>query len=126
MKTISAKEMKAVLDHDQEPVLIVDVRECDEVADAPLLPIGTPYCVNLPLSVLQVLPEREVGMRFEELSGMAGLQLEQVRVILSCRSGGRSSRAQEICLRAGIKTENLEGGYLAWQEEKRKENEAAR
>ncbi len=123
-KTISAKEMKVVLDHGQELVLIVDVRECDEVADAPLLPLGTPYCINLPLSVLQVLPETEVRMRFEELSGTASLRLEQVRVILSCRSGGRSSRAQEICSRAGIKTENLEGGYLAWQEEK--ENEAAR
>ena len=123
-KTISAKEMKAVLDHGQELVLIVDVRECDEVAEAPLLSPRTPYYANLPLSVLQVLPETEVRMRFEELSGMASLRLEQVHVILSCRSGGRSSRAQEICSRAGIKTENLEGGYLAWQEEK--ENEAAR
>lgn len=124
MKTVSAKEMKAVLDHGQELVLIVDVRECDEVAEAPLLSPRTPYYANLPLSVLQVLPETEVRMRFEELSGMASLRLEQVRVILSCRSGGRSSRAQEICSRAGIETENLEGGHLAWQ--KAKENEAAR
>lgn len=124
MKTVSAKEMKAVLDYGQELVLIVDVRECDEVAEAPLLSPGTPYYANLPLSVLQVLPETEVKTRFEELLEVAGPRLEQVRVILSCRSGGRSSRAQEICLRAGVETENLEGGYLAWQ--KAKENEAAR
>ncbi len=124
MKTIFAKDLNALLAHKQSRVLVVDVRERDEVAEAPLLPPGTPYYANLPLSVLQVLPETEVRMRFEELSGMASLRLEQVRVILSCRSGGRSSRAQEICLRAGVETENLEGGYLAWQEEK--ENEAAR
>ncbi|MBP7811892.1 MAG: hypothetical protein KA054_03560 [Candidatus Moranbacteria bacterium] len=124
MKTIHANELNVLLAHKQSRVLVVDVRECDEVAEALLLPPGTSYYANLPLSVLQMLPETEVRARFEELSEMAGLQLGQVRVILSCRSGGRSSRAQTICSRAGITTENLEGGYLAWQEEK--ENEAAR
>ena len=124
MKNIHANELNILLAHKQSRVLVVDVRECDEVAEAPLLSPRTPYYANLPLSVLQVLPETEVKTRFEELLGVAGPRLEQVRVILSCRSGGRSSRAQEICSRAGIETENLEGGHLAWQ--KAKENEAAR
>jgi rhodanese-related sulfurtransferase len=125
MKTILAKDLNALLTHDdQGRVLLVDVRELDEVAEAPLLPPGTPYYVNLPLSVLRMLLEAEVRMRFEELTRRAGLCLGQARVVLSCRSGGRSSRAQEICLRSGVETENLEGGYLAWQ--KAKENEAAR
>jgi len=124
MKNIHANELNILLAHKQSRVLVVDVRECDEVAEAPLLSPRTPYYANLPLSVLQVLPETEVKTRFEELLEVAGPRLEQVRVILSCRSGGRSSRAQEICLRAGVETENLEGGYLAWQ--KAKENEAAR
>lgn len=124
MKTISVKDTNVLLARDPGVVLVVDVRELDEVAEAPLLPPGTPYYVNLPLSVLQILPEAEVRMRFEELSRKAGLRLGQARVVLSCRSGGRSGRAQEICSRAGIETENLEGGYLAWQ--KAKENEAAR
>ena len=124
MKTISVKDANVLLARDPGVVLVVDVRELDEVAEAPLLPPGTPYYVNLPLSVLQILPEAEVRMRFEELSRKAGLRLGQARVVLSCRSGGRSGRAQEICSRAGIETENLEGGYLAWQ--KAKENEAAR
>lgn len=123
MKMISVKDLKAMLGHGRSDVLIVDVRECDEVAVAPLLSPEAPYYVNLPLSVLQVLPETEVKTRFEELLGMVGLQSGQVRVVLSCRSGGRSSRAQAICLGAGVETENLEGGYLAWQEEK--ENETA-
>ena len=125
MKTILAKDLNALLAHDdQGRVLVVDVRELDEVAEEPLLPLRTPYYANLPLSVLLVLPDAEVRMRFEELSRKAGLRLRQARVVLSCRSGGRSGRAQEICSRAGIETENLEGGYLAWQ--KAKENEAAR
>ncbi len=124
MKTISVKDTNVLLARDPGVVLVVDVRELDEVAEAPLLPPGTPYYVNLPLSVLQILPEAEVRMRFEELTRRAGLCLGQARVVLSCRSGGRSGRAQEICSRAGIETENLEGGYLAWQ--KAKENEAAR
>ncbi len=124
MKTIHANELNVLLAHKQSRVLVVDVRERDEVAEAPLLPPGTPYYANLPLSVLQVLPETEVKTRFEELLEVAGPQLERVRVILSCRSGGRSSRAQMICSGVGIETENLEGGYLAWQ--KAKENEAAR
>ena len=124
MKNIHANELNILLAHKQSRVLVVDVRECDEVAEAPLLSPRTPYYANLPLSVLQVLPETEVKTRFEELLGMVGLQSGQARVVLSCRSGGRSSRAQAICLGAGVETENLEGGYLAWQ--KAKENEAAR
>ena len=124
MKTISVKDANVLLARDPGVVLVVDVRELDEVAEAPLLSPGTPHYVNLPLSVLQMLPEAEVRTRFEELSRKAGLRLGQARVVLSCRSGGRSGRAQEICSRAGIETENLEGGYLAWQ--KAKENEAAR
>lgn len=124
MKNIHANELNILLAHKQSRVLVVDVRECDEVAEAPLLSPRTPYYANLPLSVLQVLPETEVKTRFEELLEVAGPRLEQVRVILSCRSGGRSSRAQMICSGVGIETENLEGGYLAWQ--KAKENEAAR
>ncbi len=126
MKTILAKDLNALLTHDNPGVvLVVDVRELDEVAEAPLLPPGTLYYyVNVPLSVLQVLPEAEVRIRFEELIRRAGLRLGQARVVLSCRSGGRSGRAQMICSGVGIETENLEGGYLAWQ--KVKENEAAR
>lgn len=125
MKTILAKDLNALLAHDdQGRVLVVDVRELDEVAEAPLLSPGTPHYVNLPLSVLQMLPEAEVRTRFEELSRKAGLRLGQARIVLSCRSGGRSGRAQMICSGVGIETENLEGGYLAWQ--KAKENEAAR
>ena len=124
MKTISVKDANVLLARDPGVVLVVDVRELDEVAEAPLLSPGTPHYVNLPLSVLQMLPEAEVRMRFEELSRKAGLRLGQARVVLSCRSGGRSGRAQMICSGVGIETENLEGGYLAWQ--KAKENEAAR
>jgi len=114
--------MKELLSQGKKNVLIVDVREGDEVKDAPLLPPETPYYQNFPLSILRVLPREEIRTRVEEFLVHADTLLsERVRIILSCRSGGRSSQAQEICARAGIETENLEGGYLAWKEEKEKE-----
>ncbi len=113
MKNITAEQLKQVLAEGVEKVLIVDVRETDEVEEAPLLS-GVAYYANLPLSVLQMLPKEEVKERFEKLSTAAGAKLDETRVILSCRSGARSGAAQAVLAQYGVEAENLEGGYIGW------------
>lgn len=124
MKKISVGELKDLLAAGQTGVLIVDVREVDEVRDTPLFSEQTRYLVNLPLSIIRVLSKEEIRKRCTDFLETAGTQLAHTRIIVSCRSGGRSSQAQALCAIAGIETENLTGGYQAWQEAK--ENEATR
>lgn len=114
-ETITAAELRRILEGKSESILIIDVRETDEVAEAPLLPSGMRHYENMPLSVLRMLPKEELVSRLEKISRSAGMDLKNVRLIVSCRSGGRSGRAQRILADAGIMTENLEGGYLGWQ-----------
>lgn len=116
MKTITPEVLKEILREGKEKVLVVDVREVDEVAEAPLLPGGTVNYVNVPLSVLQMLPKDELLVRLEESAKTAGIDLSSTRLIFSCRSGGRSSQAQQIVSQAGRESENLQGGFLGWQE----------
>lgn len=113
MKNVTAAELKKALEEGSEKILVVDVRETDEVEEAPLLS-GVAYYVNLPLSVIQMMPGEEVKRRFEELSEKAGTKLDETRIILSCRSGARSGAAQAMLSQCGIEAENLEGGYIGW------------
>ncbi|MEM9561510.1 MAG: rhodanese-like domain-containing protein [Actinomycetota bacterium] len=76
---------------------LIDVREPDEVAGGTL-----PGAVNIPLGDL---PTR-VG------------ELDQARrVVLLCRSGGRSTKAAEFLTASGFgDVVNLAGGMLAWDD----------
>lgn len=75
---------------------LVDVREPDEVAAGTL-----PDAVNIPLG--------ELPHRTNELSA-------ERRVVLFCRSGGRSAQAAEYLIARGFKdVVNLAGGMLAHQ-----------
>ena len=74
---------------------LIDVRERDEVAKGTL-----PGAANIPLG--------ELPDRLGELDG-------QRRVVVVCRSGGRSTKAAEILTGAGWNdVVNLEGGMMAW------------
>lgn len=74
---------------------LIDVREPDEVAEGTL-----PGAINIPLGDL---PDR-VG----ELDPSR-------RVVVLCRSGGRSTQASELLTGAGFAdVVNLEGGMLAF------------
>ena len=76
---------------------LVDVRQPDEVAGGTL-----PGAVNIPLDVL---PER-----IEELD-------RDRRVVLLCRSGGRSTAAAELLTALGFAdVVNLAGGMLAYND----------
>ncbi|MEM8922386.1 MAG: rhodanese-like domain-containing protein [Actinomycetota bacterium] len=75
---------------------LVDVREPDEVAEGTL-----PGAVNIPLGTL--------GERLGELDPAR-------RVIVLCRSGGRSTQAGELLTASGFDdVVNLEGGMLAYE-----------
>ncbi len=76
---------------------LIDVREPDEVAGGTL-----PGAVNIPLGDLQA--------RVGELDA-------DRRVVLLCRSGGRSGQAAQFLAGSGFgDVVNLTGGMLAWAE----------
>jgi rhodanese-related sulfurtransferase len=77
---------------------LVDVREPDEVAEGTL-----PGAVNIPVG--------ELPDRLSELD-------QSRRVVVLCRSGGRSTKAATLLTDAGFAdVVNLEGGMLAYAEQ---------
>lgn len=77
---------------------LVDVREPDEVSAGTL-----PGAVNIPLG--------DLPSRLGELD-------KTRRVVVLCRSGGRSTQAANILTDAGFTdVVNLEGGMLAWADQ---------
>ncbi|HEV3212450.1 MAG TPA: MBL fold metallo-hydrolase [Acidimicrobiales bacterium] len=93
VRTISADELLARLDHDDD-VCVLDVREPDEY-DAWRIP----GAVNVPLGAL--------GSRLEEVP--AGTEIVTV-----CAVGARATTASELLDAAGRDSEVLEGGMAAW------------
>ena len=80
----------------------VDVRNPDEVAKGTL-----PGTTNIPLG--------ELPNRLTELDA-------ERRVVVMCRSGGRSSEAAGLLTKAGFAdVVNLSGGMLAWEKANKKD-----
>lgn len=76
-------------------ILLVDVREPNEIADA-----GIPGAVPAPLSTLSAAT----------LPDPAGK-----RLVFSCRSGQRSQKAAAIVQAAGLDyEEHMQGGIIGW------------
>ncbi len=95
--TISARELSQLLSHDNAPLLL-DVRRGDEYI------LG-----NLPDSVL--IPVDELEMRLDVLD-------KDKDIVVYCKSGARSRRAEEILLAAGFKNvRHLTGGIMSWAQE---------
>lgn len=95
--TLTAPELAARLDRGERPFLL-DVREPHEWMLANLEPQGARH---IPLSQLRD--------RIAEVPS-AG------EVVVYCRGGGRSARAQRMLQEAGFpQVVNLEGGILAWR-----------
>jgi rhodanese-related sulfurtransferase len=94
--TITPEEVKRRLDAG-EKLNIIDVREPEEVAQGCI-----PGAKNIPLGDL---PERHGDIpRTDE-------------IILVCRSGNRSSRAQQYLSSLHIRgLRNMVGGMLAWEQ----------
>ncbi len=91
---------------DYEAVIVdgaqfIDVREPDEVASGTL-----PGTTNIPLG--------ELADRTAELD-------PQRRVVVLCKSGGRSTQACQILTGAGFgDVVNLDGGMMAWNKANKK------
>jgi rhodanese-related sulfurtransferase len=90
---MTVEELKAKLDR-KEKFILLDVREPEEyeqasIAGSTLIPLGT-------------LPER-----------LGELDKTQ-RLVVHCRSGGRSGRAVQFLRSKGFDAVNVAGGILAW------------
>lgn len=98
MKTISAQELKTLLENNSE-LLLIDVREADEFAD---FNIGG---INYPL-------DRIGNFDIEDIEHLMDKEL-----YLYCRSGNRSMQACMLLEQAGFQhLYNIEGGINAWQQ----------
>lgn len=94
MTTITPAEVKQRLQNG-EPLLILDVREDEEVA-AGIIPGAT----HIPLG--------QLPMRHQEIP-------EADEIILVCRSGNRSGKALDYLESIGYKgLKNMTGGMLEW------------
>ena len=98
MENITATELKALLDEDDN-VQLIDVRQPDEFAFAKI-----PGAKLIPLG--------DILRRMDELD-------DSRLAILQCKMGGRSARAIDLLKQAGYKGElkNLRGGITAWSNE---------
>ena len=94
MKTLTAKEVEALLNEGKE-LDMIDVRETDEVAEGKI-----PGAVNIPLGLVE--------FRMHELD-------KSKEYIMVCRSGGRSGRASQFLESQGFKVINMTGGMLTWE-----------
>ena len=89
---------KAAAQHVKDGALLLDVREPDEwetahVAGAQHIPLG------------------EIDQRLHELP-------RDREIVIICRSGRRSAKAQDAMEAAGFKpVANLAGGMIAWEED---------
>jgi rhodanese-related sulfurtransferase len=99
-----------------EPLLLVDVRESDEVEEEPFFRTEHQAYVNIPLTLIAFLPKEELCERLESVAGRFGKPLSELRIIAACRSGNRSRLAVDRFALAGIVAENLDGGRIAWGE----------
>lgn len=52
-----ASDLKSAIEKEEEGYLLLDVREADEVSDEPYFQGENPHYVNLPLSVLGMIPK---------------------------------------------------------------------
>ena len=92
-------DVKQVAALQSQGALVIDVREPHEYAES-----HAPGATLIPLGQLE--------------SRLSEIRAHQNRpVVLFCRSGQRSARAQEILIRAGFtKTLNMQGGLIAWRQ----------
>jgi len=101
VRSISVKELSALLDDGGELVLI-DVRNPSE-ADVAVIP----------RSQLIPLAHIENGEGIEEIRRLAG----QRPIYVHCKLGGRSARAVELLSQQGIDATNVAGGIDAWSQQ---------
>ena len=99
---ISVSELKAILDGPQDDVLLLDVRNPQEVEIAALAD-----AITIPLDRI------ESGEAVEEVRRLS----EGKRLYVLCKVGVRSAKALIVLGRHGIEGINISGGIDAWSEQ---------
>lgn len=110
---VDYRELKPLTLTPSDNVLLVDVREIEEVIQG-----NIPSSVNLPLSSLEKSLESHPD-DFIKSNGFPKPKSNQ-KIIFYCRSGQRSNTATEIAKMKGFKNvKNYKGSWLDWiQKEK--------
>ncbi|MFE4108101.1 molybdopterin-synthase adenylyltransferase MoeB [Almyronema epifaneia] len=102
LSEMSVRELKELLDSQENDYLLIDVRNPNEYEIA-----------KIPGSVLVPLPDIENGSGVEKIKSM----LNGHHLIAHCKMGGRSAKALGILKQAGIEGTNVTGGITAWSRE---------
>ncbi len=93
-KEISPQLLKQMLDNNED-IILIDVREEDELN----------ICK---LNYSHHIPMRQLPSKIDELD-------KNKKIVVYCRSGGRSMNCCDFLLRQGFRhVYNLSGGILAW------------
>ncbi|KAJ9120435.1 hypothetical protein QFC24_005107 [Naganishia onofrii] len=107
---VTYEELKPLTEQPNDDILIVDVRENDEVA------LGSiPSAVSLPLSVLKEHLSSSYNPGTFQKEHAFSKPLPEQKMIFFCRSGKRSATACQLASEAGYKNlRNYEGSWLDW------------
>lgn len=107
----SLEEVKQAKDNNK--VLLIDVREPDELKET-----GTiPGSINIPLGDVETVLKNTTKDEFKKRYGRNKPELND-SIIFSCKLGKRSEMAQNIALMLGYKDiKNFQGGWEKWIEE---------
>ncbi len=116
---MNAKILKNLLEKGEEHILLIDVREPDEVSDEPYFDIPPDNYLSLSLTILSVLPKEELAEKIMGMLAHLGWEVDSVRIVTLCRSGRRSEMACSYFSKLGfpILIESLDGGLNAWMRE---------
>lgn len=106
---MQAEELKDRL-RTGETLILLDVREPDEITAEPYFVDPLKTYLNLPIMPLLFASKDELK---ERIFGTLGFP-ETTEVVTLCHTGGRSERAAEQLKRHGWYVESLDGGVLAW------------
>lgn len=96
MKVVQTKDLAEKM-RNGEDVLVIDVREGDEVAQGKI-----PGARHIRLG--------DISERLDELD-------KNQHYYMVCRSGGRSGKASEFLTEKGYSVTNVNGGMLNWEDE---------
>ncbi|XP_023311468.1 heat shock protein 67B2-like isoform X2 [Anoplophora glabripennis] len=106
------EEIREIGREKSKKVLLIDVREPEELLETGVLPSS----INIPLGNLESVLR---DMSNEEFLKKYGREKpnEHFPLIFSCKLGKRSATACEICQRLGFKNiKNYAGGWTGWSE----------
>lgn len=108
---IDYHELKPITEQPNDDVLLIDVREPDEVALGMI-----PSAVNLPLSTLKEALDPHFNPGQFQKAYAFNKPLPTQNIVFYCRSGKRSATASELASERGYKNiRNYQGSYLDWE-----------